>query len=254
MSNELFAAGRQSSGQKLDEGTISKIKEFGEKDSLQKYFEETISDTIKDLQSILAEALVLEYHVVVFNNNENKRYTIMETKRRQSGGKQDDSKQLNYGVIGWLNNNYFSTEFIMAQAGFSLIPSHIFKLTTDNHIEEVLGDERIALIGTEPDDQDFRWAENELPSGNDGVRRTYAIAAMRFRDGIHEEYIGALSLDFVRYSKEYPNFAFRKSEINLIYQKMERIIQFIERTLEYDYHGNMCSIIQIARGESKNGN
>lgn len=253
MGTDVFAAGKTTGDSQKNTDIICKIKDFPEKAAVQKYFEDTILDTISDINSILADELVLEYHVVIYNYNDKKRYTIMETKRRQSSGKQDDSKPLEYGVVGWLNNGFFSTDFIMAQAAYSRIPSHIYKLNANKHIEEVINDERVALIGKgNPPEDDFRWPETELQNTGNGVRRTYAIAAMRFRkrsEHQEEEFVGALSLDIVRYSRVYPNFAFRKSEIQQIYEKMEKIIQFIERTLEFDFNSNIWPMINVAKGE-----
>lgn len=251
MGEDKFAEGKQTSQPEVKETVLNQIKAFTNQPVLQNAFDATISEIIDEVQSVLSEELEIEYHVVIFHDNDKKRYTILETKGRQGQRKQEDTKEFNFGVVGWLFNTTFYTEFIMAQAKFSRLPSHIYKLNFKNKsIDEVSINERNALIG-DNQENDFRWPDTEQPSSGNGVRRTYAIAAMPIKRG--GESIGALSFDFVRYSKEYPNYAFRKADILFIFQKMKSIIRIIERTLDKDFHDNFCSLVEIARGGCNSG-
>lgn len=233
---------KKSQSEPSSEDIRGRIKQFRESHHLQKNFDEVFKIICGDSASF-SNDFHLEYHIVVFNPTEKKRFTILQTQKIVRVRKEDDSKPNNFGIVGKLFSQCVSSDFLMVQFGYGVVVPRIYVLDKDSsEIVELKNEEFDFVV----ENENFSWATSGKPTTGDQEERKYAIAAMLFSFGSKK--IGAISLDFVTREKKYPNFAFRLGEIEQIYHMMRNLKVFIEMMLTSDIHTELREIVGIARG------
>lgn len=215
-------------------------------------------EIIKIFRPILIEVkniddrLKVNYHVVFFNKEIKQRFTIVESnpvadsdQMSEENEDHKDYKELTMGVVGILIKKMKIDNFLMVQ--FS---------RTDDIVPIVYYDEANEAYKVKPMDemQTRRLLQKDKKMIPDVVfsrekNRKFAIASIKLSDE-KKHMIGAVTIDFS--VDEYPNFAFRDDEINIIYNSLHAMKNIIEFML---WRSSMCKTISeaysLASGKNK---
>ena len=250
---------------------LEEIQKYSNQKSLQKKFGKLISTLIKEATQF-SKDLTVEYHVVVFNERINTRFTILESKLLVRRKKDEDSKNNSYGAVGLLYDNLIQSDFLMIQFGYAGIDPVVYVNEEDGGQNIVsiraLEDHEIEDIWGVEEKKAFYWAVSGKPIATGvGVspeqrekgteERKYAIAATIFFGDVSKSEdnprkpLGAISLDFITKSKKYPHFAFRDNEISSVYHILQNIKEVIEFIILDGTSNDLMDIIKLALGEDK---
>lgn len=265
----------ESTQQQKQEKSVSEILEsvrtYSKQKSLQEKFGKLISTLIKEITHF-SKDLTVEYHVVIFNEQINTRFTILESKLLVQRKKDEDSKENSYGAVGLLYNNTIRSNFLMIQFGYAGIDPIVYVNKEEMDCNTVpicaLEDDNIDDLWSNVEKKGFSWAASGKPITSEvsslvgqhekgTEERKYAIAAITFFGNIpglktdSSKPLGAISLDFITKSKKYPNFAFRDDEISSIYHTLQNIKEVIELVILDDTSNSLKEIIKLALGEDK---
>lgn len=250
---------------------LERIKKYSNQKSLQEKFRKLISTLIKDATNF-SKDLTVEYHVVVFNERINTRFTILESKLLVQGKKEEDNKDNSYGAVGLLYNNTIQSDFLMIQFGYAGIDPVVYVNAGEGGQNPVfihaLDDDDIDELWLPEEKKKFYWAASgKLITAESGSltgrrekgteERKYAIATTLFSGNIpgledsSRKALGAISLDFITKSKKYPHFAFRDNEVTAVYHILQNIKEVIELIILDDTSSSLMDIIKLALGEDE---
>lgn len=213
-------------------------EEFSVLDALNKnksIIEDLNNVYLKSLKRIInklnsfSKQLNIDYHVVLIDENKQKRYSIIEKKTISIG-----CRDINFGVVGTLlktqRENY---ESIFVQFGS---PCNIVQPMMYTAYEPDISLEKVEDLFTNSDD--VIWNSQE---------KIFAIAATRISH--QNKIVGALSFDF-RFDNEsiYPNFSFREPEIRDIFDALYTSKKMFENLVYNDYSKSIEKIMNIING------
>lgn len=104
---------------------LDEIQKYSDQRFLQRKFGKLISTLIKEATHF-SKDLTVEYHVVVFNERINTRFTILESKLLVRRKKDEDSKDNSYGAVGLLYDKLIESDFLMIQFGYAGIDPVVY--------------------------------------------------------------------------------------------------------------------------------
>lgn len=198
--------------------------------------------------SDFSDCLAVEYHVVVFNRKLNTRFTILETKQGIGSLKDEDNKANNFGLVGKLFDRKVTEEFLMIQYGYHSEPI-VYHNLDDGTIED-MPEYSLSNFWEDNENKKYYWATTGKKTfSKNEQERKFAIAAMLFYEEGNNRPLGAISLDFNTRNKKYPNFSFRKNEIQIIYKTMYRMKCILELILSPKVIKELNKAIAIAKQE-----
>lgn len=237
------------------------IRNYSRNNSLEQEFRFLMEEIYEEAAKFSPD-LAVEYHVVIFNPNNQTRFTILETKRGNYKQKSNDCKDSTYGLVGKLYDKNRISEFLIVQYGFHSIEPVFHKHCPETNTLEKLDQTDISDYWTPDEKKAFYWAssgktvKSEDEGGNTvtGEERKYAIAATIFYDHLSTSYsnlslpLGAITLDFNTKPTNYPHFSFRDSELQAIYHMLKRMRIILELMVSKSTTDSLCNVINIALG------
>lgn len=275
MKRDLYGAGgpspdqSQSNHYQKTQIEISKaIQNYSRENSLEQEFRFLMEEIYEEATKFSPE-LTVEYHVVIFNPNNQTRFTILETKRGNCNQKNNDFKDSAYGLVGKLYDKNRISEFLIVEYGFHSIEPVFHKYCSGTNTLEKLDQSEISDYWSLDEKKTFFWASSgktvtsEDEGGNTitGEERKYAIAATIFYGHLTTSYnnwdqpLGAITLDFNTRPTNYPHFSFRNSELQAIYHILRRMRITLELMASKSTTDSLCNIINLALGrETDHGN
>lgn len=217
---------------------------------MEKEFGKLMDELHKEV-SDFSDSLDVEYHIVIFNREQNTRFTILETKQGIGSFTDEDNKANNYGLVGKLFTRIVLEDFLMIQYGYYSSDPKVYHYSEKGIVEEMPEYMQNKFWDNE-EKKKFYWASTgKRTSSKDEEKRKFAISAMLFYEEGKKLPLGAITLDFNTQNKKYPNFAFRNNEIQIIYRTLYRMKSILEIMLSKKIMQELDSAIKLAKQGDK---
>lgn len=212
---------------------------------------------LHDELSNLSPDFVVEYHVVVFNPQNQRRFTILETKQGPSSKKDADNKENSFGIVGKLYSQDAISEYFLVQYGYHEIEPEVYFENKPANRMIKMQDMQLGKFWADDEQKVFYWASSGKAGSSGTEERKYAIAATvffgsDFLENSSNDPLGAITLDFNTGAKRYPNFSFREHEIQNIYRTLKRMRAIIELMISRTAMDYLRNVIKLAMGEDPN--
>lgn len=240
--------------EKTAQEILNSIRDYKSKYRLESKFDQLMNE-LHDELSNLSSDFVVEYHVVVFNPQNQRRFTILETKQGFSSKKDADNKENSFGIVGKLYSQNAESEYFLVQYGYHEIEPEVY-CENKNRMTKI-HDRQLEKFWADDEQKVFYWASSGKSGSSGTEERKYAIAATVFSgsDSIENSGngpLGAITLDFNTGSKKYPNFSFREYEIQEIYRTLKIMRAIIELMISRTAIDYLQNVIKLALGEDLN--
>lgn len=242
------------------EKTIQEIRESIREYRLNFGLDSKFDKVMKELHdelAILSTDIAVEYHVVVFNPKNHRRFTILETKQGFSSKKDADNKENSFGIVGKLYSQETESEYFLVQYGYHDIEPEVYCESKHSNRMTKMDDMQLEKFWADDEQRVFYWASSGKSGSSGTEERKYAIAATvflgpDFQVNSGNKPLGAITLDFNTGPRRYPNFSFRENEIQNIYRTLKRMRAIIELMISGTSIDYLQNVIKLALGEDLN--
>ena len=232
------------------------IREYKKSQGLDSQFDRMMKELHDELMN-LSKDIAVEYHVVVFNPTNHRRFTILESKPGFSSKKDADNKENSFGIVGKLYSQEAESEYFLVQYGYYDIEPEVYCKREHSNGMTKMDAIQLEKFWAENEQKAFYWASSGKSGSNGTEERKYAIAATvflgsQFQENGGNKPLGAITLDFNTGPRRYPNFSFREHEIQCIYRTLRRMRAIIELMISRTAMDYLQNAIKLALGEDLN--
>lgn len=211
-----------------DEILVALKEKLAEQD-LNNIFEE-VTDRLMGRLQMFSEDLSVDYHIVLINQNNKKRYSIIEGKKPSIA-----CKPLEYGIVGGLlkqkRKKYQSifVQFKYSEKSPTIAYAQGKKLEklTESVLANVLGADNVPYWNSQ--------------------KKDFAIAATQIKD-MNEKIIGACSVDFAARSDTFPDFSFREPEVLEVFDVLYTFKEIFEKFMYMENSSMIKDLMDIVGG------